>query len=116
MSTVELHDDHITINFSFGEKLGGLIRDQQIPLGSVVSVELETDPIAATRGWRAPGLGVPGSRKIGHWRSPNGHELVCVRKGEPAVRLRLRSHPYDSVLIGTAGAASLTREIRDRLA
>jgi hypothetical protein len=115
MSTLTLHHDHIDITFTAAEKIGGLVRDQRIPTESVTSAELVADPIAATRGWRSPGLGVPGARKIGHWRGPDGHELVCVKRGEPAVRLRLRSQPYDSVLIGTDEATTLAQAIASRV-
>lgn len=112
MSTLTLNGNHIDVHFSLGEKIGGLIRDQRIPLDSVTSAELITDPIAATRGWRAPGLGIPGVRKIGHWRGPAGHELVCIRRGEPAVRLRLHNQPFDSVLLGMPDADEKVREIQ----
>lgn len=115
MSTLTLNDDHIDVRFSLAERVSGLIRDQRIPLASVTSAELVEDPITATRGWRAPGLGIPGVRKVGHWRGPSGHELVCVRRGEPAVRLRLSAQPFDSLLLGMTDAAAKVAELRARV-
>lgn len=112
MSTIEVTDTHVEIHFTWGERIAGMVRDQRFPRSAITAVELVHDPISATKGLRAPGLGLPGRRKIGTWRRPGHRELVCVRKGEPAVRLELRGERYDAALIGTPDAATVV----DRLA
>ena len=85
VSTITLDRDHLDIRFTVPERVGGLVKDQRVPVAAIRRVELVQNPIAATRGWRAPGLAVPGRRKVGHWRGRSGHELVAIRRGEPAI-------------------------------
>jgi hypothetical protein len=59
------------------------------------------------RGLRAPGLALPGVRKIGTWRRPGERTLVAVRKGQPAVRVRLEGARYDVLLLGADDAVAL---------
>jgi hypothetical protein len=74
-------------------------------------VDVVPDAVSATRGLRAPGLALPGVRKVGTWRRPGEKMLVCVRRGEPAVRVRLEGQRWDTLLIGTDDAAALAAEL-----
>lgn len=105
MATVTITPDHIAITFTTAEKLGGLLRDQRIPRSSVVAVDVVPDGYAATSGLRSPGLGIPGRRKIGTWRSRGRKHLVSVRRGEPALRISARGQRYDDFIVGTSDAA-----------
>ena len=89
----------LTISFTTREKIGGLVRDQQIPLRMVRDVEVVSDGLAAVRGVRAPGLALPGRNKIGTWRSREGKSLVAVRAHQPALKVTLAGHRYSSMLI-----------------
>ena len=79
MTTITLHDDVLSVTFTTGEKIAGLIGDQRVPMTAVRCAEVVPDGLAAARGLRAPGLGLPGVRKIGTWRRPSGTSLVAVR-------------------------------------
>jgi len=107
MATVQLDPTTVTVRFTRTEKLAGLLRDVEFPREAVRSVEVVPDPLADVRGLRAPGLGIPGVRKVGTWRRPGERTLVCVRRGQPAVRIRLHGARYDTVLVGTDDAAAL---------
>ena len=111
MSTITLTPDTIEVSFTAAEKLVGLVRDQSIPRSSVTDVTVVDDGLSATKGMRAPGLGLPGVRKIGTWRRTSGKELVTVRRGEPAVRITLHGHPYQAAVLGTAEAHALARAL-----
>lgn len=111
MSAVVVTDSHVEIHFTRGEKVGGLVRDQRIPRTAVTDATVVTDPVGATSGMRAPGLGIPRRRKVGTWRKVGHRMLVCVRAGEPALRLELEGQRYDSVLIGTDRAEDLARQL-----
>lgn len=99
MTTTRIHDGTLHITFTRAEKIAGLLRDQRIPLGAIGSVELVDDGLAATEGLRAPGLGLPGSVKLGTWRSAGARTLVAVRGHRPAVRIDLHGQHYSGVLL-----------------
>jgi hypothetical protein len=107
MATVQLTPTTVTVHFTRAEKIWGVLRDVTLPRDAVRSAEVVTDPLTATTGLRAPGLALPGRRKIGTWRRPGERTLVCVRRGQPAVRLRLEGARYDTVLLGADDAATL---------
>lgn len=114
MSTVELTSSTLTVRWSRLDKALGLLRDQVVPRSSITGVEVVEDGLSAPRGLRAPGLGLPGLRKIGTWRRRGSTTLVDVRRGEPAVRVRLTGHRYDELLLGTPAAASWADRLQDR--
>jgi hypothetical protein len=63
--------------------------------------------VRAIRGLRAPGLALPGRRKLGTWRSATGQVLVAVHGHRPAVRIVLDGQRYTSLLIATDAAEEL---------
>jgi hypothetical protein len=111
MATLQLTPTHLTVRFTLAEKIGGLVRDVELPRTAVRSAELVTEPLGGVRGLRAPGLALPGVRKVGTWRRRGERTLVCVRKGQPAVRVRLDGARYDTVLLGADDAAALVRSL-----
>jgi hypothetical protein len=111
MATRQLTGSTLSLPLTRGEKVAGLLRDVAVPRSAVRSAEVVADPLTAVRGLRAPGLALPGVRKIGTWRRPGERTLVCVRRGQPAVRIRLGGQKYDSLLIGADDAAALAARL-----
>jgi hypothetical protein len=111
MATLQRTDSTLTVRFTRWEKFAGLIRDVQVPLSAVRDVEVVDDALGAVRGLRAPGLGLPRVRNIGTWRRPGGRALVCVRHGQPAVRIRLDGRRHDVLLIGVDDAAAVAASL-----
>ena len=101
MATARVDDATLTVSFTTAEKVAGLLRDQRIPLTAVGAVEVVPDGLRAVRGLRAPGLALPGRRKLGTWRSDTGRVLVAVHGCRPAVRIALEGQRYTSLLITT---------------
>jgi hypothetical protein len=99
MTTITLTPSTLSVSFTRGEKVAGLLRDQQVPRTAVVSAEVVPDGLAALRGLRAPGLGLPGLRGIGTWRSRHGKTLASVRAGRPALRVALTGQPWTTMLL-----------------
>ncbi|MEV4654657.1 hypothetical protein [Micromonospora sp. NPDC049301] len=112
MSTVALHADRLDIELTPAEKVAGLHGDVHIPLSAITSVEVVPDGLAAAHGLRAPGLSLPGVRKVGTWRTRAGSELVVVSRGEAAVRISLRGQKLSSVLVGVDDAEGLASRLR----
>ncbi|WP_092196075.1 hypothetical protein [Blastococcus tunisiensis] len=111
MATVQLTPTTVTVHFPLREKIAGLVRDVAIPRAAVRSAEPVPEPLTAMRGLRAPGLALPGVRKVGTWRRPGERTLVSVRRGQPAVRVRLEGARYDTLLLGTDDAAALAASL-----
>jgi hypothetical protein len=114
MATLQLTAETLTVTLTRFEKFAGLLRDLAVPISAVRSVEaVEVLPsgVARPRGLRAPGLGVPGARKIGTWRGRGEKTMVVVRTGQPAVRIELTGARFDVLLIGADDAAVVAAEI-----
>jgi hypothetical protein len=111
MATVQLTPTTVTVRFTLAEKIAGLVRDVEVPRAAVRGAELVPDPLTAMRGLRAPGLALPGVRKVGTWRRHGEKSLVSVRRGQPAVRIRLSGQRFDTLLVGADDAAALAGEL-----
>lgn len=110
-----LSETTVRLRFRAWEKVAGLIRDLDVPVSAIRAVEVVEDGLAATRGLRAPGLGLPRLRKVGTWRGRGHKSLVSVRRHQPAVRLRLTGQRFDEVLVGADDAAALLERLRTRV-
>lgn len=116
MATLHTTSRTLTVSLSPAEKVLGLLRDVEVPLSAVRDAAVVPDGLAAARGVRAPGLGLPGRRKIGTWRRPGEKTLVSVRRGQPAVRVRLAGQRFDTLLVGTDDAATVAATVAAGLA
>jgi hypothetical protein len=111
MATLTTTPHSLRVSLSRSEKLLGLLRDLEVPLSAVRAVEVVPDGLAAARGVRAPGLGLPGVRKVGTWRGRDGRTLVSVRRGQPGVRISLAGQRVDTVLVGVDDAAAVAGDL-----
>ena len=111
MSEVLIENGTVTIHLTTGEKAAGLHGDLEFPLSAVTAVEVVPDALAAVHGLRAPGMSLPGVRKVGTWRTKEGSEFVVASAGQPGVRLHLQGEKLSSVLVGDADAPALARSI-----
>lgn len=116
MATIDLNPPTLGIRFSRGEKVAGLLRDIEEPLDRVRAVRVEGDGLDATQGVRAPGLALPGRRKVGTWRGRGRRTAVCVRAGEPAVRISLDGARWTELLIGTPEAEDVAARLQSVIA
>ncbi|WP_199422901.1 hypothetical protein [Actinotalea solisilvae] len=99
MTTISRIDQTVSVRFTRREKIAGLLRDQELPTAAVVRAEVVPDGLAALHGVRAPGLGLPGLRSIGTWRSRSGTTLASVRAGRPALRVVLTGERWAEMLL-----------------
>jgi hypothetical protein len=99
MATITLTPQTLSVCFSRGEKVAGLLRSQRVPVSAVVRAEVVPDGLTAARGMRSPGLGVPGRRRVGTWRGLHGKRLICVRAGQPALRVSLTGQSWTEMLL-----------------
>jgi hypothetical protein len=106
MATIETTAGTLRITLTPVEHVFGLLRDLEVPLAAVRSVEVVPDGPAALRGLRAPGLGLPGKRAIGTWRRRGRRTFVSVRRG-PAVRVELAGQRFDAALVSVEDAPAV---------
>ena len=111
VASMAVEGDELAVTLDRSERWWGLLRDLRVPLSSIVAVEVVPDGRAAVRGRRAPGLGGP-ERRIGTWRAKDDQQYVSVRRGQPAVKVTLRSQRYHTVLIGVDDADHVAAEVR----
>jgi hypothetical protein len=111
MAHIRLSENQLCIELSLWEKIFGLMGDRTIPRASITEATLETDPLGATRGLRAPGLGIPGSVKIGTWRGKGRKMYVCIRRSTPAVRVEAAGLDRDAFLVSAPDAAAIVDEL-----
>ncbi|MGY1915187.1 hypothetical protein [Blastococcus sp. SYSU DS0973] len=114
MTSIHVSADALTVRLPLASRIAGLLRDQVVPRSAIISADVVTDGLAAARGVRAPGLAIPGRRKIGTWRGRGARRFVDVRRGQPTLRLRLQGHRYDELLIGHDDAAALAARLTPR--
>lgn len=107
MARITLSDEEIRIELSLWEKVFGLMGNRTILRSAVTEAVLETDPLRATNGMRAPGLGVPGAVKIGTWRGKARKMFVSVRRSVPAVRIETVGMDRDAFLVSVPDARSV---------
>jgi hypothetical protein len=112
MSSVTVRGDSLIIRLTPLEKLLGLVRDQVVPRAAVEHVEAVPDGLAAASGLRAPGLALPGRRKIGTWRGGGLKRFVCVRGGEPALKVTISGSRFDELVVSTPDADSIAAQLR----
>jgi hypothetical protein len=83
----------VVVRLSTSEKLAGLANDPSAPLSAVRSARVVRPAREAIRGFRAPGLGMPGLAWVGHWRG-QGHDFVAVYGNHAGVVVELDGMPY----------------------
>jgi hypothetical protein len=112
MATIKITDTTLEIRFRPWEKVAGLLRDLEVPRSAVTGVTVETDALRAARGLRAPGLAIPGVRKVGTWRGRGRRTMVSVRRNQPALRITLTGARYDELLLGVDDARDRAEQLR----
>ncbi|MDG4824595.1 hypothetical protein O7635_22325 [Asanoa sp. WMMD1127] len=109
MSAVSVHNEGLTLRFSGWEQLFVRRAIEVVPLAAVSGADVVEGWLYRPLGVRA-GLVVSGLLKVGTWRSPGITRLVCIRRGEPILRVtvdrRRSGGHFDELLIGTPDARS----------
>lgn len=112
MAVLRLTPTTVVVEFTTAEKILGLLRDVTVRRDQISEATVHGDAMAVARGFRSPGLAVPGRRRIGTWRRSGRRAAVAVTAGIPAIRLRLRGHRYDEVILSHPSAADWAAALR----
>ena len=106
MATIDATGGRVRIHLTLAEKIFALRGDVAIDPDHIVEAVVVPDGLKATKGFRAPGLGIPGRAKIGTWRRPGEVTVAIVTGRRPALRLRMNDGPVRSVLVTTGNPAA----------
>lgn len=109
MPSITVNEDTVEVRFSRSEKALGLLRDLTVPRSAIVGAALVEDGRRAVRGWWRTGTSVPRLLHVGVWRQHGLRQVVVVRRGGPAVLIRLEGCRYDELLLAVADAPEVTR-------
>jgi hypothetical protein len=114
---LNLTENALEVDLSAAEKVFAVHGDVVVPYDRIASVELDPDPVAtAGMGWANPtwvGLRTPRVRYL--CTSGFGRAFWNVRRGQPAVRVRLRKGRLRELNLGADDAASLVDRIAERI-
>jgi hypothetical protein len=91
----------VRVKLSRIERLAALHGDVAFPLDLVSRAEGVPEGLAAVRGLRAPGLGIPGVVMLGTTRHAGGKDFCAVRGRGPAILIELDGHPFARILVST---------------
>ncbi|EMY34866.1 hypothetical protein D477_007489 [Arthrobacter crystallopoietes BAB-32] len=112
MAAIALENNEVLVRLQPREKLAGLLGDLRFPLASVKQVDVVADAFDAVRGFRAPGLAIPGRTRIGTWRRRSGKLFAVARRGEPAVRMELAGEAFSTVVVCVEDPAGIAEQVR----
>ncbi|MBI2244563.1 MAG: hypothetical protein HYU55_11695 [Nocardioides sp.] len=110
MTDLTLTADDLAVRFTPAEKALGILRNVTVPRSAITSAVLVRSWRREVRGLRV-GLGLPGIRLLGTWRSRGHKQLVALRRDVPAVRIGLVGASYDELLVSTPDAERLVAEL-----
>jgi len=99
MPALAVDGTELVVTLERNEKWWGFLSDLRVPVAAITAIDVVPDGRRATHGIRAPGLGGP-QRLIGTWRARNDKQYVCVRRGQPAIKVTLSGQKYRTLLIG----------------
>lgn len=112
MAAIVLENNEVLVRLEPGEKLAGLHGDLRFPMTSVSGAGVVSDAFDAVRGFRAPGLAIPGRARIGTWRRRSGNLFAVARRGEPAVRIELTGQPFSTLVLCVQDPAAVAEQLR----
>jgi hypothetical protein len=114
-TTLHADPSGITLRLGLLDRVLALRGDARIPARDIAAIAVVPDGMAAVAGVRAPGLGVPGARKIGTWRRRQGATLAVVRGRGPALEITATDGPVRRIVVSAHDAAARATALRAAL-
>lgn len=114
-TTVHADRSALAVRLAPLDRLLALRGDVVVPAHQIASIAAIADGLAAVRGLRAPGLGVPGSRKIGTWRRRGDVTVAVVRGRGPALEITTTGGAVNRIIVSAPDARERVAALRAAL-
>lgn len=114
MAVITNTNGELQLTLSRAEKVAAIHGDIRVPASSVRDVRVAPDALAAVRGLRAPGLALPGRKKIGTWRKQGRRQFAVARRDMPAVHVYLDGQKFDELVVSVPDAERVAEGLRPR--
>ncbi|GAA1693520.1 hypothetical protein GCM10009792_12000 [Microcella alkalica] len=115
-TTIHADRTGLTLRLGLLDRVLALRGDARIRAADVAEIAVVPDGLDSVTGIRAPGLGIPGARKIGTWRRRQGATVAVVRGRGPALSITATGGPVRRVVLSTPDAAERATALRAALA
>lgn len=111
MAAVAVTDGHLVVTPTPTERIFGFLGVLSVPVGSVASVAVERDLIAAVPGVRLVGAHWPGRCKLGRWRHRGERWYVVAPRRGPGVVVTLTGSRWARVCVSTPDGETLAHQL-----
>lgn len=99
MVEVIVNPNIVSLRFTAAERMASMLREIDIPIRCIVDASYAPDGLEAARDLHAPGLLIPGRRKVSASRGRSTRTLVSVHRGVPALVLELAGQRFHRVVV-----------------
>lgn len=115
-TTIHADRSGLTLRLGLLDRVLALRGDARIRADDIAEIAVVPDGLASVTGIRAPGLGIPGARRIGTWRGRQGSTIAVVRGRGPALSITVTDGPVRRIVLSTPDAAERATALRAALA
>lgn len=115
-TTLHADPSGLTLRLGLLDRVLALRRGARMRATDITEIAVVPDGLASVTGIRAPGLGVPGARKIGTWRRRQGATVAVVRGRGPALSITATDGPVRRIVLSTPDAVERAAALRAALA
>jgi hypothetical protein len=115
MARVEVVGDRLSVQIEGMDKLWSLKSRLEIPLAHVAGVEADPEAVRDWKGWRGPGVHIPGVIAAGTFHPQGDRVFWDVHDAAKAVVIRLADERYARLVIGVDDPAQTVAAIRQAL-
>lgn len=115
-TTIHADRSGLTLRLGLLDRLLALRGDVTLRAADIAEITAVADGMVAVTGVRAPGLGVPGVRKIGTWRRRQGATVAIVRGRGPALSITATDGPVRRIVLSAPDAAARAIAMRAAIA
>jgi hypothetical protein len=116
MARVEVVGDQLSVQIEGMDKLWTLKSRLEIPLAHVTGAEADPEVVRGWKGWRGPGVQIPGVIVAGTFHHEGDRVFWDVHDAAKAVVIHLADERYARLVIGVDDPSATVAAIRGLLA
>jgi hypothetical protein len=113
MATIDMTPDEVIVRLRGLESIGALRRKVRMPRAAITGVAVVDDPYRLGAGIRTAGITIPGSRRVGFFRTKSGRLFVAARKGQHGVQINFERQPFQQALLSVENPEDVAAALRE---